>query len=829
MICIGDQHFQNNNIPEVELFIERIEKLCSEKKPDRIILLGDLLHYHEKIFTQPLNKAYEFIDKMRKISKVIVLVGNHDYCFGKDTGIKLWNNETKMVQDIKNGDILVGDDGLQRNVVSTCNGKSMMYKIEQLEGDDYYVNENHILSLKCGFHKSIFWNKTKNAWTVKWIDIINWKLKSKFFSLRYKMNNKIFFRTVDESKNEGLKFLSTIEDIEVIDISVKEYLKIPKNIQNRLYGFKLNKSIAWEYKKVDIDPYTLGMWLGDGDKSGKGFCSADVELIIEWCKWALQNNAEITHAGQYNYGIRNNNYKSNSRYNILSIDSSTTTCKACINHIKKYKRAPSVACASIEEIEKLINKNVETVEYFTLNASKEQVQFINNISNLIEFKNFKIKNFHNIIDKSKHYNSPFLNLLKKYNLCNNKHIPKDYLVNSSEVRLQLLAGFIDTDGTVADERSICICQGGTNIHLIDELFELVKSLGFKCSISEIKNTGYDEVKDKQMKNLYISGDIEIIPTKLSRKKCSRIMNNGIDSRGRKCADKSRTNIKVTPTRIDNYYGFSTDGNRRFLLKDNTVVHNCNNQQFMTENHWLNGLKDWKDVKVVDKVYCEIINDMKFIFMPFVPNGRFEEGLNTLEEDWKNAKCIFAHQEFYGCKMGAIESVEGDKWPEEYPYVISGHIHGNQTPQSNVYYPGAGFQHSFGESNKNVIAYVTFEENESKYTLEEIDLKMPRKKIIYKDVEDLETYKVKKTEDQVKISVSGSVEEFKSFKKSKKYRELLESGAKVVFKPKRIELEEKKHEDESSDDMHFNKVLLDLVLKEKNKGLVEVYEEIMKNK
>jgi hypothetical protein len=251
----------------------------------------------------------------------------------------------------------------------------------------------------------------------------------------------------------------------------------------------------------------------------------------------------------------------------------------------------------------------------------------------------------------------------------------------------------------------------------------------------------------------------------------------------------------------------------------------NHMQFMTDNHWLNGLKDWKDVKVVDKVYLESIGGMRFVFMPFVPNGRFEEGLNILGEEWKDAKCIFAHQEFYGCKMGAMISVEGDKWPEEYPYVISGHIHGNQTPQSNVYYPGAGFQHSFGESNKNIIAYVTFEENESKYVLEEIDLHMPRKKIIYKDVEDLETYKVKKTEDQVKISVSGSVEEFKSFKKSKKYKELLDSGAKVVFKPKRIELK-KKYEDDVNDDMNFRKVLLALVMKDDDRRLIEVYDEIM---
>ena len=64
--------------------------------------------------------------------------------------------------------------------------------------------------------------------------------------------------------------------------------------------------------------------------------------------------------------------------------------------------------------------------------------------------------------------------------------------------------------------------------------------------------------------------------------------------------------------------------------------------------------------------------------------------------------------FMVVKWVAIESVEGDKWSLEYPNVISGHIHSNQTIQKNVYYPGAAMQHAFGESHKNVIPCMKFE-------------------------------------------------------------------------------------------------------------------------
>ena len=91
VLFIGDPHFMVTNIPEVEIFIERITKLATDKKPDLIIIAGDLLHTHERLHTLPLNKAYEFVDKMRKITKTYVLVGNHDYIQNQQFLIRVIN------------------------------------------------------------------------------------------------------------------------------------------------------------------------------------------------------------------------------------------------------------------------------------------------------------------------------------------------------------------------------------------------------------------------------------------------------------------------------------------------------------------------------------------------------------------------------------------------------------------------------------------------------------------------------------------------------------------------------------------------------------------
>ena len=217
-----------------------------------------------------------------------------------------------------------------------------------------------------------------------------------------------------------------------------------------------------------------------------------------------------------------------------------------------------------------------------------------------------------------------------------------------------------------------------------------------------------------------------------------------------------------------------------------------NQIYLSDNHWMNGMKEWENTTVVDKIVCDKINGKKFVFAPYVYPGRFEEALNTLEgEKWNDADCIFAHQEFKGCKMGAIISEEGDKWPLDYPDVVSGHIHSRQIIQDNIYYTGSAMQHAFGESEKNIIAFLTFTEGEDGYHREEIDLDLPRKRIVYKDVKDMDDYEVIESRDKIKVTLSGSSEEFKSFKKTNKYKEIVDKGVKIVFKHKKTSLELKR--------------------------------------
>jgi len=266
----------------------------------------------------------------------------------------------------------------------------------------------------------------------------------------------------------------------------------------------------------------------------------------------------------------------------------------------------------------------------------------------------------------------------------------------------------------------------------------------------------------------------------------------------------------------------------FILVGNHDM--CNNSQFLTTEHWMNCLKNMPNVQVIDQVTYRNLEGIELLFCPYVPPGRFQEALDTLKEpDWRKVDCIFAHQEFYGCKMGAIISVDGDKWPEHYPQIVSGHIHSKQSLPPNIYYCGSSMQHAFGESEENIIPILSWEQTGQPYVLEEVDLDLPRRRILYTDVADIDGLKLPETEDKLKITVSGVYDEFKAFKKTKKYREIVKTGTKIVFKAKKVKAVDGEEATEPVTETDFSKILSVLVNQEKNPYLYELYELVLNSK
>lgn len=208
-----------------------------------------------------------------------------------------------------------------------------------------------------------------------------------------------------------------------------------------------------------------------------------------------------------------------------------------------------------------------------------------------------------------------------------------------------------------------------------------------------------------------------------------------------------------------------------------------NTQFLSTNHWMNALKSWTNVTIVDNV----VEKNGFVFCPYVFPGRLTEALG----DTVVSKVLFCHQEFRGCDMGSVVSECGDDASSiRTPLIISGHIHKPQRVGENVYYVGSPLQNAFDEEKDSKrICLIEFDDCGSEYKITDIPVNIDLKKTVYVSVDEKEsvretlnvitsdpgtTYRV-----VVECSTPGSAA---SFRKSADFKSL-SLKSKVVFRPR----------------------------------------------
>lgn len=331
-------------------------------------------------------------------------------CLVKGTRVRMFNGSSMLVEDIQVGDRLMGDDGQPRMVLSLATGSEMCYDIVPVKGEKWACNESHILSLKYIGGGTKRWTKGQ-----------------------------------------------------VYDISVREYLGLCAKDKHCLKQFRV--PVDYTEKTVPVDPYFLGVWLGDGTQKTISISNPEPE-IIEYIK---------------GFGT-------------------------CYNEEKRIGKCP--------------------VWKFKVSENGELYQ---------KFKNM--------------------------GLFSAKYIPQHYKANSESVRLQVLAGIVDTDGYYGNGIYEVIAKSDT---LANDIIELCQSLGLAAykSTKSVKLEGWDVARDYN--RIKISGDIDRIPCKVERKKAEK---------RRQIKNVLHTGFQVVPRGVEQYYGFEIDGNRRFLLGDFTVTHN----------------------------------------------------------------------------------------------------------------------------------------------------------------------------------------------------------------------------------------------------------------
>jgi superfamily II DNA or RNA helicase len=153
------------------------------------------------------------------------------------------------------------------------------------------------------------------------------------------------------------------------------------------------------------------------------------------------------------------------------------------------------------------------------------------------------------------------NALRDVGVLGNKHVPASYLTGTRAQRLELLAGLMDSDGSMNE-------SGGFDFissikRLSENVVFIARSLGFSAYMSECQKrdqNGHGGIYWR----VYIGGDTHLIPTRIPRKRAKPCL---------KRKDVLRTGITVKPVGRGPYHGFTLDQDGLFVLADFTVTHN----------------------------------------------------------------------------------------------------------------------------------------------------------------------------------------------------------------------------------------------------------------
>lgn len=190
-------------------------------------------------------------DREEELATIIART-NVGKCLAKGTEVMMADGTLKKVENILVGDKVQSLNGVN-TVLELHHGISKGWKITPKNGDPFIVSDGHILTL----------------------DHVKAKHKN-------------------SPKTESL-----------IDISVEDFMRLrrPKSPLNTATHFEGNStymlykpSIEYPTKNLKIDPYILGLWLGDGSKERIELTSIDEELIEEWNRFASSYNYKMTTA-----------------------------------------------------------------------------------------------------------------------------------------------------------------------------------------------------------------------------------------------------------------------------------------------------------------------------------------------------------------------------------------------------------------------------------------------------------------------------------------------------------------------------------------------------
>jgi replicative DNA helicase len=189
-------------------------------------------------------------------------------CTIRGTKILMYDGTVKNCEDVLVGDLVMGNDSTPRRVLHTHSLIDQVYEVKPVKGESYFVNSKHILSLKRSSKKPTKRNDRPT------------KIRK---NVRYHNH------------------FSRMGDTNIFNISVEEWLKESKSFKKCMKGWRVG--IEWDAREVKIDPYFLGLWLGDGHKNTSAVTNVDDVVVEEVKKTAAKRSLSVRIKDGHDYFI----------------------------------------------------------------------------------------------------------------------------------------------------------------------------------------------------------------------------------------------------------------------------------------------------------------------------------------------------------------------------------------------------------------------------------------------------------------------------------------------------------------------------------------------
>lgn len=246
------------------------------------------------------------------------------------------------------------------------------------------------------------------------------------------------------------------------------------------------------------------------------------------------------------------------------------------NNIKKYFKLYKNEIQYEKNYEN-INIDPYILGYWLANKYDYNTIFDINNEDVMKYFDDKLSNDYDIIKekdkvsikrKSKTTNSYYAEFIK-LDLINNKHIPNIYKINDKNIRLELLAGFIDSIGTY-NKKTNYYQIIHTDEELIDDFIDIARSLGLICiKTHKVKQWNYTNFEHIIIEyKLLIRGFN--IPVKIQDNK-----NNTQEDM------KTILDFTIKYFKDDDYYGFELDKNNLFVMGRSYIINKNSNGKSKT--------------------------------------------------------------------------------------------------------------------------------------------------------------------------------------------------------------------------------------------------------